>query len=165
MTFCNKPIFETQDEEDLHWMTVALQEAKLAGEHNEVPVGAVVVKERSLVSTGRNMMIATHDPSAHAEIIALRRAAEKLKNYRLTDCSLYVTLEPCLMCAGAMIHARIATIIYGAVDEKAGALHSKYTIGRDSSLNHSFIVRAGILQDQCSTLLKTFFAEKRKKRV
>ncbi len=146
-------------------MTVALEEARLAGKNREVPVGAVIVKGTSLVATGRNMMIATHDPSAHAEIIALRKAAEKLENYRLTDCTLYVTLEPCLMCAGAMIHARIATVVYGAVDEKTGALHSRYAIGQDSSLNHSFIVRSGILQDQCATLLKTFFAEKRKKRV
>ncbi len=146
-------------------MTVALEQARLAEKNDEVPVGAVVVKERSIVATGRNMMIAAHDPSAHAEIIALRKAAEKFKNYRLTNCSLYVTLEPCLMCAGAMIHARIATVVYGAADEKTGALQSQYTIGQDSLLNHTLRVRSGILRDECAMLLKTFFAKRRKKRL
>jgi len=151
-------------DQDKHWMEEALFQAKLAGESGEVPVGAVLVKKGVLLASAGNMPVSLHDPTAHAEIRVLRMAAEKLNNYRLADTTLYVTLEPCLMCAGALIHARVKRVVFGAADPKTGALQSLYQIGLDGRLNHTLEVTGGVAADKCSSLLKEFFAARRKKR-
>jgi tRNA(adenine34) deaminase len=146
---------------DQHFMQAALEQAQRAWDQGEVPVGAVVVKDGQVIAVGHNHPIGSHDPSAHAEIMALRAAAEKLGNYRLPGCELYVTLEPCVMCAGAMMHARIARVVYGATDPKTGACGSVVNLFEQEKLNHHARVEAGVLADKCSDMLKRFFAWRR----
>lgn len=148
---------------DRYWMEQAIRQASLAAEKGEVPVGAVLVRENTLLASGGNAPITTCDPTAHAEIVVLRKAAEVTGNYRLSGAILYVTLEPCIMCAGALLHARISRIVYGASDPKTGALDAVYRIGTDGKLNHRFEITGGVLEEQCGLLLKNFFAHKRKK--
>ena len=143
-------------------MRRALAMAEQAAAEGEVPVGAVLADaEGAVLAEAGNRCIAGHDPAGHAEMRAIREAAAKLGNYRLPGCRLYVTLEPCVMCAGLCVHARIAAIIYGAADPKTGALHSRYRIGGDGLLNHNLNVRGGLLAEECSALLVSFFRERR----
>ena len=146
---------------DLEAMQAALAEARLAGEAGEVPIGAVVVQEGSIVARGQNRVLRDLDPTAHAEIVALRAAAAVLGNYRLTGCTLYVTLEPCAMCAGAMIHARLARLVFAAADPKAGAAGSVLAVLNHPQLNHQIQVEQGILAEESDELLKSFFRERR----
>ena len=142
-------------------MRHALALAQQARDENEVPVGAVVVKGGAIIGRGYNRPIANRDPTAHAEIIAIRDAANHIGNYRLLDCDLYVTLEPCLMCAGAMVQARIARLVYAANDDKAGAIQSHLKALAQGFHNHSVQITAGVLADECGTMLSAFFREKR----
>jgi tRNA(adenine34) deaminase len=142
-------------------MGLALQEARKAWAAGEVPVGAVVVRDGEVVAAGFNQPIGRHDPTAHAEIVALRAAAEKLGNYRLPGCELYVTLEPCAMCSGAMMHARLARVVYAAPDPKTGVCGSILDLFALEQLNHHTDVVGGVLADEASAMLKAFFAERR----
>jgi len=144
-----------------HWMQLALEQARLAEVSGEVPVGAVVVKDDQLIATGYNQPIESHDPSAHAEIIALRAAGEILDNYRLPECRLYVTIEPCVMCAGALVYARIKHLIYGANDLKAGACGSVISIINHEKLNHTMEVTSGVMKMNCQKVIQDFFRKKR----
>jgi tRNA(adenine34) deaminase len=144
------------------FMREALEEARLAADAGDVPVGAVVVVNGEVIARGRNRRELDHDPTAHAEIDALRAASRARKSWRLGDATLYVTLEPCPMCAGALVNARIHTVVYGCTDPKAGAVDTLFTIGRDARLNHRFAVRAGVLREPCADLLRAFFAARRK---
>jgi len=149
-------------EQDIDFMRAAIAEARAAEAAGEVPVGAVVVSpDGDILARGQNRVIRDHDPSGHAELIALRAAGISLQNYRLTGCSLYVTLEPCAMCAGAILHARIARLVYAAHDPKAGACGSALEVMNHPKLNHRCEVFAGVLADECSTLLQTFFRSRR----
>jgi tRNA(adenine34) deaminase len=148
---------------DADWMERAVEQARLAQQAGEVPVGAVVINSGQIVGSGYNRNLLDHDPTAHAEIIALRQAASRLGNHRLTGCTLFCTVEPCAMCAGAMIHARVARLVYGAADPKAGAAGSVLDVINHPRLNHRMEVTSGVLAEQCSELLKTFFAERRKR--
>lgn len=147
---------------DIAYMRLALTEAVKAGARGEVPVGALAVDEQGtvLVAEG-NRTLERCDPAGHAEMVVLREAAARIGNYRLAGVTLYVTLEPCAMCAGAMIHARIARLVYGAVDPKSGAVDSLYRLGRDARLNHQFAVTGGVLATECGDLLRDFFRERR----
>ena len=147
--------------DDGFYMEQAVAQARRAEALGEVPVGAVVVKDGVIIATGYNHPIGTHDPTAHAEIMALRAAAAVLGNYRLPGCVLYVTLEPCVMCAGAMMHARLARVVYGATDQKTGACGSVLNLFDEGRLNHHTEVSGGVLGEQCSALLKEFFALRR----
>jgi tRNA(adenine34) deaminase len=147
------------------FMRLALAEAAQAGEAGEVPVGAVLVKDGEIVATGRNGPIGGSDPCAHAEIVALRAAAQKLGNYRLPGCELYVTLEPCAMCAGAMMHARLARVVYGATDPKTGVAGSVLNLFAYEQLNHHTEVEGGVLGKECGDMLRAFFAAKRRKAI
>ncbi len=147
---------------DVHFMQLALEQAKLAWAQGEVPVGAVVVKDGVVVASGFNQPIGRHDPTAHAEIVALRNAAEALGNYRLPGCELYVTLEPCVMCSGAMMHARLSRIVFGAPDPKTGAGGSVVNLFEHSQLNHQTSIEGGVMADECGGMLREFFAERRK---
>ena len=147
---------------DSIFMQQAISQAQNAWALGEVPVGAVVVKDGEIVATGFNQPIGTHDPTAHAEIMALRAAATILGNYRLPGCELYVTLEPCAMCSGAMMHARLARVVYGAPDPKTGACGSIVNLFEQEKLNHHTEVVGGVLAEECSALLKEFFAERRR---
>lgn len=142
-------------------MRLALAEAATALAAGEVPVGALVVLNDEVVGRGRNQPIGTHDPTAHAEIVALRAAAAAVGNYRLTGASLYVTVEPCLMCVGAMVHARIGTIVYGAAEPKAGALVSMTRAHELPGLNHRVQVVGGVLEDECRAVMQEFFRARR----
>jgi tRNA(adenine34) deaminase len=144
-----------------HFMQIALQLARDAAQANEVPVGAIVVKNGLIIGRGSNAPIGVNDPTAHAEIIAMREAAQRLGNYRLVDCDLYVTLEPCAMCAGAMQHARIANLIYGANDTKTGACGSVVNLMAEPKLNHHTKVLSGVLAAECGATLSAFFKAKR----
>lgn len=144
-------------------MRVALELAHLAAEAGEVPVGAIVVKDGEIIGRGSNAPIVSHDPSAHAEIIAMRDAAKKLGNYRLVGSTLYVTLEPCAMCTGAIQHARIARLVYGASDPKTGACGSVIDLMKEPRLNHHTEATGGILALECGAILSQFFASRRKK--
>ena len=146
---------------DEHWMRHALKLARRAAELNEVPVGAVLVKGDEIIAEGWNQPIASHDPSAHAEMVALREAARSLKNYRLNGLTLYVTLEPCVMCAGAIIHARLSRLVFGASDPKAGAVNSVYDVISKPKLNHTLNWTGGILADECGAVLQGFFRSRR----
>ena len=146
---------------DEHFMQLALAQARLAALGGEVPVGAVVVYKGEVIATGRNAPIEGHDPTAHAEIIALRTAAKALGNYRLPGCTLYVTLEPCAMCSGAMLHARLERVVFGAVDAKTGAAGSVINLFVQSQLNHQTVLQGGVLADQSAKLLKDFFSQRR----
>jgi tRNA(adenine34) deaminase len=146
---------------DEHFMTLALAQARLAWERGEVPVGAVLVRDGEVIATGFNQPIGGHDPTAHAEIVALRVGAAKLGNYRLPGCELYVTLEPCIMCSGAMMHARLARVVYAATDPKTGACGSVLNLFGEEKLNHHTDVVGGVLAGEASLMLKAFFAERR----
>ena len=148
-------------EGDNIFMRAALELARQAEAVGEVPVGAVVVKEGVIIGRGFNAPISRHDPSAHAEMMALRDAAQKIGNYRLVDCELFVTLEPCLMCAGAIMHARIARVIFGASDLKTGACGSMLDVFAERRLNHHATVVSGVLADECGQMLSNFFAVRR----
>lgn len=149
------------DISDTIFMRSALELAGMAGAAGEVPVGAVVVCEGEVIGRGYNRPIMGADPTAHAEIVALREAATRLGNYRLPGCSLYVTLEPCVMCAGAMMHARLARVVYGATDPKTGACGSVLDLFAESRLNHHTAVCGGVLADECAALLRGFFQARR----
>ena len=143
------------------WMRHAVVQANHAAEHNEVPVGAVVVLGDEVIGEGYNQSVGTHDPTAHAEIVALRDAARRLGNYRLVGTTLYVTLEPCLMCAGAIIQARVERVVFGAFDEKAGAVGSTANLLQSPLANHQCQVTSGVLGNECAGLLERFFAKLR----
>ena len=147
---------------DEKWMSRALAMALEASNRGEVPVGAVLVCGDKIIGEGGNSPIGLHDPTAHAEIIAIRNAAVALKNYRLPCTTLYVTLEPCIMCMGAILHARIERLVYGASDPKSGAASSVYTLGSDGLLNHDLQITENILEQKCASLLKRFFKDRRK---
>jgi tRNA(adenine34) deaminase len=147
--------------ENTAWMREALAEAQAAAEAGEVPIGAVVVHNGEIIGRGQNRVLRDLDPTSHAEIVAMREAAQALKNYRLVDCELYVTLEPCAMCAGAMIHARIARLIYAASDPKAGAVASVLQVLNHPRLNHQMSVEIGLLGDEAGELLREFFRQRR----
>lgn len=149
------------ESEGREFMAVALEEARAAAERGEVPVGAVVVADGKIVARAGNRTIADCDPTAHAEMVALREAAAAIGNYRLLNATMYVTIEPCTMCAGAMIQARVARLVYGAGDPKAGAVRSCFAVLDSPKLNHRVEVRAGILQDEAAALLREFFAARR----
>jgi len=142
-------------------MRAALAEARAAAEAGEVPIGAVAVVGGEIVARGQNRVLRDGEPTAHAEIVALRGAAQAIGNYRLLDCDLYVTLEPCAMCAGAMIHARLRRLVYGAADPKAGAAGSVLEVLNHPRLNHQMPVTAGVLAEECGELLRVFFRERR----
>ena len=147
----------------IKFMNPALKEAKKAGQIDEVPVGAVVVTEKEkILSTAHNQVIGLCDPTAHAEILAIREAASKVENYRLLNTTLYVTVEPCIMCMGAIIHARISTVVFGTFDPKWGAAGSLYNLATDSRFNHLPEIIPGICEDECKTLMQDFFRLKRK---
>ena len=146
---------------DEKWMELALEEAALAREAGEAPVGAVIVRGEELLARAHNRPISLHDPSAHAEILAIRRAAAATGNYRLAGTTLYVTLEPCIMCAGAIIHARIERLVFGAADPKNGAATSLYRLFEDRRFNHAVAVTGGVLWEACAEILSGFFREKR----
>ncbi|HEU4708260.1 MAG TPA: tRNA adenosine(34) deaminase TadA [Methylophilaceae bacterium] len=148
---------------DEDFMTAALLLAKEAGYAGEVPVGAIVVKDGEVIGSGHNAPIGKHDPTAHAEIQAMREAAKTLGNYRLVGCTLYVTLEPCAMCTGAIQHARIARLVYGASDPKTGACGSVVNLMAEPRLNHHTQVTGGVLAEECGSLLSQFFVERRRK--
>ncbi len=147
--------------EDEQFMRLALEEAKRAGEEGEVPVGAVLVLGGKVIGRGRNRPIALSDPAAHAEILALREGASGVGNYRLSGSTLYVTVEPCVMCAGALLQARVRRLVFGADDPKAGAVRSLYFLLEDERFNHRVEVISGVLQDECRDLLIRFFQERR----
>ena len=156
-----KAPYSKETDRDAEFMELALQEAQVAASKGEVPVGAVVVKDGVVIAVGRNSPIADHDPTAHAEIIALRAAAKALGNYRLEGCELFVTLEPCAMCAGAMLHARLKRVVFGAADAKTGAAGSVTNLFSNIALNHQTEVEGGVLADEASSMLQTFFQDKR----
>ncbi|HXZ28557.1 MAG TPA: tRNA adenosine(34) deaminase TadA [Terriglobales bacterium] len=143
------------------WMEEALREALRAQAAGEVPVGAVVVCEGRIVGRGANRNLTDHDPAAHAEVLALRQAGAALGNHRLEGCEMFVTIEPCAMCAGALVHARLKRLVYGAEDPKAGAVHSVLQVLNHPSLNHKMDVTWGVLGGRCAELLQTFFRERR----
>lgn len=144
------------------FMMLALHEAMRAETYGEVPVGAIIVKDNQVIATGFNQSIMNRDPSAHAEMVAVRRACLFLNNYRLTDCELYVTLEPCMMCAGLLIHSRIKHVIFGAGDSRNGALGSQININELNTFNHKLLITDSILKNECSTLIRNFFKKRRK---
>ena len=146
---------------DQAFMRVALELAAEAGRRGEVPIGAVVVVDDAIVGEGFNQPIATHDPTAHAEIVAMRDAGRRVSNYRLSAATLYVTIEPCQMCVGAMVHARVARLVFGAREPKAGAIESAMRAHEHPSLNHRMIAVGGVLEEECRALIHTFFEERR----
>lgn len=153
-------VAEALDDEQA--MRLALAQAQQAADAGEVPVGAVVLDDQGgLIATGHNRVITDHDPTAHAEIVALRLAAQRIGNYRLPGARLYVTLEPCAMCMGAMLHARLAEVVFGATDPKTGACGSVLELHEHPRLNHQTVVRTGVLGDECSNLLREFFKSRR----
>ena len=152
------------DGKDVFFMTKALVQAGRASELGEVPVGALVVRDGLILARAYNKKESWHDPTAHAEILALRKAAKKLQSWRLDGCQLYVTLEPCVMCMGALVQARIGRVVYGATDPKAGGCGSLYDLSSDNRLNHSFQVTRGLLAQEAGDLLRDFFKTLRKNR-
>ncbi len=148
-------------EEDEYWMRLALEQSENAKLAHEVPVGAVLVKDGELIAAGWNQPISTSDPTEHAEINCLRQATKKLDNYRIPGCDLYVTLEPCAMCAGAMVHARIRRMVFGAFEPRAGVAVSQAQLLSADWLNHKVEVQGGILADECGKMLRDFFRERR----
>jgi len=149
--------------DDTHFMREALEEARKAFEKDEPPVGAVIVRDSEIIARGHNLRESLHDPTAHAEMLAIRAAAARLERWRLTDCVIYVTLEPCIMCAGAMVLARLSGLVYGADDPKAGAVNSLMNLVSDERLNHRIEVKNGILAVECGDLLRDFFSTRRAK--
>jgi tRNA(adenine34) deaminase len=156
------PKYTVQQENDRRWMRRALELAALAENENEVPVGAVLVRDGAILGEGRNRPISLNDPSAHAEILAMREAGQAADNYRLPGSTLYVTLEPCPMCVGAMIHARIDRVVFAASDPKTGALGGAFDMTEAHTHNHAMQVQGGILADEASEMLRAFFRKRRK---
>lgn len=152
---------EEQQKTDQEWMHEAVKLAKHAASHQEVPVGAIVVLHDEVIGKGWNQPISKNDPSAHAEVLAMRDAAKNINNYRLLDTTVYVTLEPCLMCVGAMLHARIKKLVFGAYDPKTGAAGSVFNLLNNEQHNHQIQSAGGVLEQQCSELLKEFFQQRR----
>src|SRR5690625_5062364 len=148
---------------DEQWMQLALKEAQLAASFGEVPVGAVVVRNGVVIGRGHNRREQDNDPTAHAEVIAIRQAAEALGAWRLTGCTLYVTIEPCPMCAGALVLARLDRLVYGAADPKTGATGSLWNIVQDERLNHRLDVTAGVLESECRDVIRSFFRQRRER--
>jgi len=146
---------------DIKWMRLALEQAKESAKKGEVPVGAILVNQDRLLAAAGNCPISRFDPTAHAEILAIREAALKLGNYRIPGTTLYVTLEPCIMCMGAIIQARIERLVFGAHDPKTGAVESCYRIGTDALLNHTIIIEGGVLAAECGAVLQGFFRQRR----
>lgn len=146
---------------DKEYMQAAIQLAQEAASNGEVPVGAIVVKDGEIIGRGCNAPIQLNDPSAHAEMLAIRAAAKSLGNYRLIDCTLYVTLEPCVMCAGVIQHARLSKLIYGASDPKTGVCGSVINLMTEDKLNHHTVVTGGVMAQECGDLLRSFFKERR----
>ena len=144
-------------------MELALEQARMAARAGEVPVGALVIKDGEIVGRGHNRNLLDHDPTAHAEIVALRQAAQTVGNHRLPGCTVYATIEPCSMCAGALIHSRVSRLVYGASDPKAGAAGSVLEVLNHPDLNHKIEVTAGLLADRCSEILQDFFRRKRER--
>jgi tRNA(adenine34) deaminase len=161
MTQTEKNLADMRLRDDAAWMELALEQASLAAQAGEVPVGALVIRDGEMIGRGHNRNLLDNDPTAHAEIIALRQAAAKLGNHRLSGCTLFATIEPCSMCAGALIHARIARLVYGAADVKAGAAGSVLEVLNHPRLNHKLEVTAGVLKERCSEILQDFFRRKR----
>lgn len=147
--------------QDIFYMFQALEEAKKAKLHDEVPIGAILVQEGHVIGRAHNIKEKTGDPTAHAEIVVLRETGTKLGSWRLQGATLYTTLEPCIMCAGALIQARISRLVFGCRDAKAGGIFSLYNIVHDSRLNHTLLVEEGLLEEQCRKLIQNFFKEKR----
>jgi tRNA(adenine34) deaminase len=147
---------------DEDFMREALAEAEVSQEQGEVPVGAVVILDGGVIARGHNAVIRLNDPTAHAEIVALREAARAIGNYRLTGATVYSTIEPCAMCAGALVHARIARLVYGAKDPKAGAVETHFGVCTTDFLNHQVSIKGGILEDECRRVLQSFFRDRRK---
>ena len=147
--------------DDIRFMRLALEEAGFAFSEGEVPVGAILVKDGSIITRAHNQRERSNDPSAHAEVIALREAARIIGSWRLSDATLYVTKEPCIMCAGTMVNARLGRLVYGCRDSKGGAVESLYTLLNDPRLNHQVEVLSGILEEECAEILKMFFKDKR----
>jgi tRNA(adenine34) deaminase len=147
--------------DDAFFMACALAEAKLAQQRGEVPIGVVIVIDNQITGRGHNQPISTCDPTAHAEIVALREAAQTISNYRLTEATLYATVEPCVMCAGALVNARIKRLVYGAAEERFGAVASQFELCTSSSLNHQIEVTHGVLAEECRALLQNFFKQRR----
>ena len=146
------------------FMGLALEEARKAGERGEVPVGAVIIDEQqNILAVGSNNSIGESDPAGHAEMVAMRTAGKNVGNYRLLNTTIYVTIEPCVMCAGAMIHARVGRLVYGAPDPKTGGVVSCYQVGGDGKLNHQLNIEGGVLAEECAELLTSFFRKKRVK--
>lgn len=145
-----------------HWMALALEQAQMASRLGEVPIGAVIVAGNEIIGRGFNQPITSHDASAHAEICALRQASQRRKNYRLPDTTLYVTIEPCTMCAGALIHARVNTLVFGAREPRAGAIVSQQQLLDAGYFNHKVTYIEGILRDECAELIQKFFQIKRR---
>lgn len=150
--------------DDTYFMRLALEEAKCAFLEEEVPVGAILVRDGEIVAKAHNQRETSQDPTGHAEILALRIGADKSKNWRLTNATLYVTKEPCIMCAGAMLNTRLGRLVYGCKDEKAGAVDSLYKLLSDGRLNHQIEVVSGILEEECSDILQRFFKARRSRR-
>ncbi|WP_331350711.1 tRNA adenosine(34) deaminase TadA [Cellvibrio sp. UBA7671] len=150
--------------EDAHWMNYALQLAEKGEAMGEVPVGAVIVQDGNIIGEGFNQPISSHDPTAHAEIIALRQAAMQVQNYRLVGSTIYVTLEPCTMCVGALIHARLARLVFGTTEPKAGAVISKSRLLDNNYFNHRIDYAGGVLSDRCQHQLSQFFARRRQEK-
>ena len=148
-------------ENNEYWMRLALEQAAIAQQSGEVPVGAVIVKDGQLIATGWNQPISTSDPSQHAEINCIRNACELLKNYRIPGCDLYVTLEPCAMCAGAIVHTRIQKLVFGAYEPRAGVAQSQQNFFESGWLNHKAEVIGGVLEQECGQILKDFFKSRR----
>lgn len=157
------PLSDPRHPFHVHHMEMALEEASLAAAEDEVPIGAVIVsRQRGVIARAHNQRETLRDPTAHAEMIAITQAAQELRSWRLEDCLLYVTLEPCPMCAGAIVLARLPMVVYGAADPKAGACHTLYQLTSDPRLNHRAQVIAGVLSDRCGGVLSDFFAAKRR---
>lgn len=157
------PLTDPRHPFHVHHMEMALEEAEAAAREDEVPIGAVIVSaQRGVIARAHNQREQLQDPTAHAEMIAITQAAQALRSWRLEDCFLYVTLEPCPMCAGAIVLARLPLVVYGAADPKAGACHTLYQITSDPRLNHRAQVIGGVLADRCSAILSDFFAAKRR---
>jgi len=148
---------------DEYFMKQAIAKARIAAKHGEVPIGAVIVKDDEIISTGRNMREAKHNALHHAEIIAIDRACKKLNAWRLIDCTLYVTMEPCPMCAGAIVNSRIKRVVFGCYDQKAGAFGSVFSL-KDYPLNHKYEISGGVMEKECASLLSIFFQNLRKSR-
>ncbi|MAJ90738.1 MAG: tRNA adenosine(34) deaminase TadA [Legionellales bacterium] len=150
---------------DQDWMQHAFRLAKKSESHDEVPVGAIIIHGNEIIGQGWNQSISSHDPTAHAEIIALKDAGNIVRNYRLTESTMYVTLEPCVMCAGAIVHARIAKLVFAVEDKKTGACGSVFNLVQAEELNHYVEVEKGVLEKECRILIQDFFKEKRLKKI